>query len=146
MTGCTAWARRIVCAPASDRPKCLTLPCRDQLLHRAGDVLDRHVRIDAVLVEQVDAVGPQPLQRRLDHLPDVLGPAVQARLLPSPLELEAELGRDHHLVADRRQRLAHQLLVGERAVDLGGVEEGDAALDRRADQRDRRPACPSAGP
>ena len=28
VTGCTAWARRIVCAPASERPKCLTLPCR----------------------------------------------------------------------------------------------------------------------
>ena len=27
-TGCTAWARRIVSTPASDRPKCLTLPCR----------------------------------------------------------------------------------------------------------------------
>jgi hypothetical protein len=26
VTGCTAWARRIVCAPASERPKCLTLP------------------------------------------------------------------------------------------------------------------------
>ncbi len=26
VTGCTACARRIVCAPASDRPKCLTLP------------------------------------------------------------------------------------------------------------------------
>ena len=35
-----------------------------------------------------------------------------------------------------RERLAHQLLVRERAVDLGGVEEGDAALDGRADQRD----------
>ncbi|KAG1317983.1 hypothetical protein G6F63_015422 [Rhizopus arrhizus] len=26
VTGCTACARRIVCTPASDRPKCLTLP------------------------------------------------------------------------------------------------------------------------
>ena len=26
VTGWTAWARRIVCAPASERPKCLTLP------------------------------------------------------------------------------------------------------------------------
>src|SRR5688572_33329442 len=25
-TGCTAWARRILSTPASDRPKCLTLP------------------------------------------------------------------------------------------------------------------------
>ena len=44
-------------------------------------------------------------------------------------ELEAELGRDHDLVADRFERLADELLVGERAVDLRGVEEGDAALD-----------------
>ena len=29
----------------------------DQLLDGAGDVLDRHVRVDAVLVEQVDVVG-----------------------------------------------------------------------------------------
>ena len=46
----------------------LDLALADQFLHRAGHVLDRHVRIDAVLVEQVDAVGPQPLERRLDHL------------------------------------------------------------------------------
>ena len=54
--------------------------------------------------------------------------------LSSPLRLalrvegEAELGRDHHAVADRLQGFAHQVLVGERAVDLGGVEEGDAPL------------------
>ena len=27
VTGCTACARRIVCTPASERPKCFTLPC-----------------------------------------------------------------------------------------------------------------------
>ena len=32
----------------------LDLALADQLLHRARDVLDRHVRIDAVLVEEVD--------------------------------------------------------------------------------------------
>ena len=41
------------------------LAFRDQLPDGAGDVLDRHVRVDAVLVEQVDAIGPQPLQRRV---------------------------------------------------------------------------------
>ena len=51
LTGCTACARRIVVAFASDRPKCSTLPCGDQVLDRApatssiGDV-----RIDAMLV------------------------------------------------------------------------------------------------
>ena len=78
VTGCTACARRIVWTPASDRPKCLTLPCLDQLLHRAGDLLDRHLRVDPVLVEQVDRVGPQPLQRAFDAALDRLGTAVDA--------------------------------------------------------------------
>ena len=60
-------------------------------------------------------------------------PPLLARLR---IDVEAELGGDHHLVAEGRERLAHQLLVRERAVDLGGVEEGDAALDGRPDQRD----------
>ena len=33
----------------------------DQVLHGAGDVFDRYLGIDAVLVEQVDAVGTQTL-------------------------------------------------------------------------------------
>jgi hypothetical protein len=48
----------MVSAPASDRPKCSTLPAAISSLDRAGDVLDRHVRIDAVLVEQVDRLDP----------------------------------------------------------------------------------------
>src|SRR5438445_5465156 len=31
---------------------------------------------------------------------------------------------------------AHQLLVGERTVDVGGIEEGDAQLDRSMDGGD----------
>ena len=92
--------------------------------------------IDAVLVEQIDAVGPEPLQRGLGDLPDVLRPAVQAELRRTPVaECVAELGRDHDLVAERRQRLAHDFLVLVRTIGLGGVEEGDAALDGRPDQR-----------
>ena len=40
----------------------LDLALLDQLLDGAGDLLDRDVRVDAVLVEQVDPVGPQPPQ------------------------------------------------------------------------------------
>ena len=35
------------------------------------------------------------------------------------------------LLADRLQRLADQLFVGERTVDLGSIEEGHAAIDGR---------------
>ncbi len=42
-------------------------------------------------------------------------------------DVEAEIGGDDDLVADRCERRADDLLVAERAVHLGGVEEGDAA-------------------
>ena len=47
--------------------------------HRADDVLDRHGGVHAVLVEEIDAVGREAAQRALDHLADVLRPAVQCR-------------------------------------------------------------------
>ena len=46
----------------------LDLAFRDQLLDRAGHVLDRHVRVDPVLVEQVDRLDAEPLQRAVDRL------------------------------------------------------------------------------
>ena len=77
VTGWTAWARRIVPAAASDRPKCLTLPACDELFDRAGDVLDRHVGVHAVLVVQVDHVDAEAAQRAVGGLRDVLGPAIR---------------------------------------------------------------------
>src|SRR5208282_6600156 len=78
-------------------------------------------------------LDPEPLERSLDDLPDVRGLAVQAALLAA-VAIEAELGGDDHLLAERSQRLAHEFLVRERAIDLGGVEERDALFDRRPDQ------------
>ena len=75
------------------------------------------------------------LSELFDAAPDRLRAAVDAAGL-ARRELEAELGRDHDLVADRLERLADELLVRERAVDLRGVEERDAAVDRGPEQRD----------
>ena len=80
-------------------------------------------------------VGVEPPQGVLDGGADVLGAAVQAGGAAA-VEGETELGGDHHLVSDRSQRPADELLVGERPVDLGGVEERDAEVDRLADERD----------
>ena len=49
---------------------------------------------------------------------------------------EAELGGDDDLAAERGECLADELLVGQRTVDLGGVEERDAELDGAADDAD----------
>ena len=54
------------------------LPLRDQLGHGADDVLDRHLGIHAVLVQQVDVVGAEPLERALHRLADVRRAAVEA--------------------------------------------------------------------
>ncbi len=72
---------------------------------------------------------------------DVCGPAVQTGLLAA-FELEAELRRNRHAVADRREGLADELLVREGPVRFGGIEEGDPAFNRRADDRD--PLLPSS--
>ena len=117
----------------------------DQVLDGAGDVLDRDVRVDAVLVEQVDRVGPQPLQRSLHASADRARGGCRARPVRRALQVEPELRRDHDLVADRLERLADELLVGERAVDLGGVEERDAAVDGGCGSARSSPACPAAG-
>src|ERR1700730_13598021 len=115
----------------------LDLTLLDQILHRPPPILDRPAGITPGLIKQVDNVDLQPPQRRLSDLADVLGPAVHANL-PSRLGIEppAELGGDHHLVAKRRERLADQLFVRERAVDLCGIEESYLAFDRPADDSD----------
>jgi hypothetical protein len=67
------------------------------------------------------------------NLPDVLRPGVEAVAAAVRLDAEAELRGDDDLLAEGRERLTEQLLVRERAVGLGRVEERDAALDGSAD-------------
>ena len=76
----------------------------DEVLDSTGDVLDRHVGVDAVLVEQVDPLGVEPLQGVLGGGADVLGAAVQAGGAAAVVG-EAELGGDHHVVPDSARAL-----------------------------------------
>src|SRR5271166_1843956 len=107
--------------------------CRDQLLHGTGYVLHRHGRIDAVLIEKVDMVGAQALERSVDDRADMVGPAIQPGHFALLADGEAELRADKHLVADRLKRLAYQILVCKGAVSLGRVEQRNAAINRGAD-------------
>src|SRR5206468_2808852 len=97
----------------------------DQVLHSPGNVLDGHAGVDAMLIEQVDDIGPQALERRVSDLPDALRAAVQA--LPAGtsvgIEIEPKLGGDDDFVADRLESFAEKVLVGVRAVNFGGIED-----------------------
>ena len=95
----------------------------------------------------LEFLGPQAAQGVVDGTADALGPAAQAAGLHAVLrEREPELGGDLHLVPHRLEGLAEDVLVGERPVHLGSVEEGDAQLDGTPDQRDGvRPGGSSGG-
>ena len=85
----------------------LDLAFLDEVLHRSRHVFDRHVRVDAVLIERIDASTPRRPSEPLGDLLDVLRPAIQANP-PRPalgIEFEPELGGDHHLSAERSEAL-----------------------------------------
>ena len=137
VTGCTACARRIVSGAASEMPEVPHLAGPHDLGEGAPRLLDRHRTVDPVLVVEVDVVDPQPLEGGVDGPADVVGAAVDADPAAVLAALVAELGGQHDLVAPAGDRLAHQLLVGERPVHVGGVEEGHAEVQGAVDRGDR---------
>lgn len=64
------------------------------------------------------------------------GATIQASLLAIRIELKRELSGDHHLITEWRDGFAKELLILKRSVPLGCVEECDATVKRRANQRD----------
>ena len=60
------------------QPDVADLALGDQFGERADGLFDRRVRVDAVLVVQVDVVGAEPPQRSLDGGADVRGAAVRS--------------------------------------------------------------------
>jgi hypothetical protein len=112
-----------------------------ELGHRTDGLLDLDVRVDAVLVVEVDAIRFEPLQRALDGGVDVRSGAVERaerREVAGRRAIGAarELRRDHVLVAVTVDRAADELLVRQRPVQLRGVDEVDPELERALDRRD----------
>ncbi len=103
----------------------------NQVLHRAGYVFDGHIGVRAVLVEKINSLYPQSLERGFSHALDLFGPTIQAgsgAWPPVAIVFEAELGGDHHFIAKRLQRFAHQVFVGERPVDFRRIEKRDTPV------------------
>jgi hypothetical protein len=113
----------------------LHLPFANEFLDSRRHVLDWHIRIDSVLVEQVDMVCLQARERFVSHFPNAFRATVQTA--GRKAVLEAEFCGDDYLVADWAKGFTEQIFVGERSIGLGRVEEGHAMIKSRADQFDR---------
>src|SRR5207302_1000243 len=105
----------------------LDLALLDQIFDRSGDVFDRHVRVDAMLVEQIDAVGAKPLERSFGYFLDVFWATVDAGLF-AVLNLKTELRCDLDLIAEWSESFTDEFFVGEWSVDLGGIAEGHSTF------------------
>ena len=104
----------------------------DDLGQRLHRLLERRVVVVAVALVEVDVVGLQPLQRGVDLLVDLL--AREAAVAPA--HREVDLGRERERVARvAGEDLAPGALGRAAAVHVGGVEERDAGVERRARAR-----------
>src|SRR5215813_12009130 len=92
------------------QPEVLYLSLLNEILHRARHVFDRHVGINAMLIEQVDPVSFKPLERSIGDFLDVFRTAIDACPLRSAfrIEFETELGRDRNLISYRSKTFANQ--------------------------------------
>ena len=108
---------------------------RDELAHRPERLLDRDGRVGPMEVVEVDPVGAEATERRVARGPHVVGAPIGGS--DAVADDDAELGREHHLVAVAGDGLADQLLVGAQAVHVGGVEERHAELARTLEGGER---------
>src|ERR1700733_1732616 len=94
----------------------LHLSFLNQFLDRTGDLLDRDFHVNPVLIEKIEYIYLQTLERCLGNLLDVLGAAVERIPLAAVggISFPAKLGSDHHLTTKGSQSFANQFLVHQR--------------------------------
>ena len=102
---------------------------------RAQRLVDRDVRTGPVDLVEVDVVGAEAPQRRVARAQDVQ--ARVALIVRAETGPPVDLGAEDHLVAAAGQRLADDALRIARVVDVGGIDEVDARVQRGVDDPDR---------
>ena len=84
-----------------------------------------------MLVEQIDVIGLQASQAAIHSGPDMGGLTVDATLVDARIgvDVPTELGGDLHLIVERKESLAHHLLVRQWTIGLGGVQAAEPNPD-----------------
>ena len=78
-------------------------------------------------------IHAEALERRIAGPAHVFGAPVDAEIGSVFAALVAELGSEDDLVPPAHDGAAHETLVGERTVHVGGVEEGHPEVERPVD-------------
>src|ERR1051325_1164994 len=112
--------------------------CAHQLGHRANRLFNRRIRIDAMLVIEIDYLYVESLQTGFARRAHVIRSAADAAVFrPIWIAQDPELCRDNGLLAATAQRAADQLLVRVRSVNICRIKEIDAQLERAVNRCDR---------
>jgi hypothetical protein len=94
-----------------------------------------------MLIEQVDGLNLEPLERTLDGLPDVRWATIEGRRTLHPagietrIEVEPEFGGNRQVFAERREGFTDEFFIDEQTINLGGIEKGDPTLHGGPKQR-----------
>jgi len=106
-------------------------------MQRFHGLLDWHPGVEPVDLQQVNVAGVEPAQGGVDLLED--SPAGQTAAARPVVHAREQLGREHEVLATAElpDRASGDLLGGAVAVDVGGVPERDAQLQRLLEDRRR---------
>src|ERR1051326_3750496 len=114
------------------------LAAAHHLVERGDRLVHRRVRIEAVHLIKIEVIDAESVQRRLKRMADVL--AREAAFVGIVADRQRDLARYHDAVARHAktlERTAEDLLARAERIEIRGVEEIDAAIERALDQRHR---------
>ena len=99
-----------------------------EVVEGAQGLFDRRLGIGDMLLVEVDVIGVEPLQARLDGRHDVApGGALQS---PLPVHRPGKFAGEHDLVPPSGEGTAQLFLrPAALAIGVGGVEKGDAEIE-----------------
>src|SRR4029077_4402813 len=103
----------------------------DQFGHGANRLFNGRIRVDAVLIVEIDRFNSKPPQASFTRLAHIVWLAVNpARHWVRRIAHDAKLRRQDYPIALALDRAPHQFFILVRAIHIGGVEENDSDFER----------------
>ena len=112
------------------QPEVMHLAGANQFAHRPDGFLDGHLRVNPVLVVEINIIHTQPPQAGVAARADIFGPAIHAEKIPPLVAHVAKFRGQDHLVTAVFDGAPDQPLVFAAAVHVRRVEQGHADVQR----------------